>query len=61
MSKEYTKRPWTDEERKTLQREYNSYTTRELQELYFPDRSINAIIKQVHYLKKRGWTFWDAS
>jgi hypothetical protein len=54
--KDYQKRPWTHEERNLLRLNYHFKTEEELLEL-FPGRSINAIRKQVVYLKKRGWAF----
>jgi hypothetical protein len=54
--KDYKKRPWTNEERSLLRLNYHLKTEDALLEL-FPGRSINAIRKQVVYLKKRGWTF----
>ena len=55
--KQYSKRPWTSDERNLLRKYYYISSEEELQKL-FPDRSMNAITKQVHYLKKRGWSFF---
>lgn len=54
--KDYQKRPWTQDERRTLTLNYYLKSEDELLEL-FPDRTINSIRKQVSYLKKRGWSF----
>ena len=54
--KEYQKKPWTHEERQLLKLHYYLKNEEELLEM-FPDRTMNAIRKQVFYLKKRGWTF----
>ena len=54
--KDYQKRPWTQEERNKLRANYRSLNEAELLEM-FPGRTINSIRKQVHYLRKRGWSF----
>jgi len=54
--KQYSKRPWTSDERNLLRKHYYASSDTEIQEL-FPDRSINSLRKQVSYLKKRGWSF----
>jgi hypothetical protein len=54
--KRYVKRPWTSDERNLLKNKYYTSSMEELEQL-FPDRSYNSIVKQVSYLKKRGWTF----
>lgn len=54
--KRYSKRPWTMDERNLLKKYYYTSSAEELERL-FPDRSYNAIVKQVSYLRKRGWTF----
>ena len=54
--KEYEKKPWTHEERKLLKLHYYLKNEEELLRM-FPERTMNAIRKQVFYLKKRGWTF----
>jgi len=52
--KKYKRKPWTDEERKTLA-EY--YTKLDIEDLMYllPDRSAGAIKNQVAYLRKRGY------
>ena len=47
---------WTDKERVLLKKNYNTVEPLQLQSL-FPGRSIQSIHSQVHYLRKRGWTF----
>lgn len=54
--KEYEKKPWTMDERNKLRLHYYLKTEAELLEM-LPGRSMNAIRKQVSYLKKRGWAF----
>ena len=54
--KEYEKKPWTTDERNKLRLHYYFKNEEELLEM-FPGRTINAIRKQVFYLKKRGWNF----
>lgn len=54
--KEYQKKPWNSEERNLLRNNYHLKNEAELLEM-FPGRTMNAIRKQVFYLKKRGWTF----
>ncbi len=54
--KEYSKRPWTEKERKVLRNEYSTLTVLELTEK-LPGRTENSIRKQVAYLRKRGWSF----
>lgn len=55
--KQYSKRPWTMDERNLLRKYYYVSNTEELLKM-FPDRSMNSITKQVNYLKKRGWSFF---
>ena len=50
------KKRWTDEERYILKKYYRSLSMEELLEK-LPDRTIQSIYSQVHYLEKRGWTF----
>lgn len=54
--KDYQKKPWTEKERNLLRQHYHLKVEEELVEM-FPGRTINAIRKQVVYLKKRGWSF----
>lgn len=54
--KNYFKRPWTDNERRLLAQHYLFVTPEEIQ-LMLPDRSIQSIRNQVHYLRKRGYRF----
>jgi len=54
--KDYQKRPWSHEERKSLRAHYGKVPMRDMLSL-LPDRTENSIRKQVHYLRKRGWTF----
>jgi hypothetical protein len=55
--KQYSKRPWTMNERNLLRKHYYVSSQDELLKL-FPDRTMNSITKQVNYLKKRGWSFF---
>jgi len=52
----YQKEPWSQKERELLRNHYYFKDEEELLEM-FPKRSINAIRKQVFYLKKRGICF----
>ena len=54
--KNYVKRPWSHRERVLLSKNYYMTTKEELQNL-FPGRTYNACVKQVKYLKDRGWAF----
>jgi len=54
--KKYKKKPWTDEERKTLAAHY-FYQDIETMEYMLPGRSAQAIRNQVAYLRKRGYRF----
>ena len=51
--KDYQKKPWSHSDRNLLRNHYYFKTEEELLEM-FPDRSINSIRKQVHYLKNVG-------
>ncbi len=48
--------PWTQAERNLLKDYYYTISRRELHKI-LPGRTINAMVKQVGYLKKRGWYF----
>tara|TARA_R110001632_G_scaffold142891_1_gene258854 strand:- start:50 stop:214 length:165 start_codon:yes stop_codon:yes gene_type:complete len=48
------KKPWSREERYTLEKHYGKISVREVQEL-LPDRTEGSIRKQAAYLRKRGW------
>jgi|TARA_B100001094_G_scaffold315689_1_gene355961 hypothetical protein len=54
--RKYTKKPWSKKERVVLSNNYYTLPTEEVFEL-LPERTPNAIRKQVLYLKKRGWPF----
>jgi len=54
--RKYIKRPWSKKERLFLTRTYYTLPKEEVYAL-LPERTPNAIAKQVLYLKKRGWTF----
>ena len=54
--RKYTKKPWSKKERVVLSNNYYTLPTEEVLEL-LPERTPNAIRKQVLYLKKRGWPF----
>jgi len=54
--KRYEKKPWTDAERHLLRDYYYPLGVEEVSKL-LPGRSVNSIVKQVSYLKKRGWFF----
>jgi hypothetical protein len=54
--KQYTKRPWSHEERVLLSETYRG-SDRDRLETLFPDRSYNACVKQAKYLRDRGWVF----
>lgn len=47
--------PWTREERIFLKRNYNVLPIEELEKIL--GKSATAIRNQVHYLRKRGWSF----
>lgn len=53
---EYKKAPWTQEERYILKKHYGLVSIQELL-LLLPGRTESGIRAQVHYLRKRGWTF----
>lgn len=48
-------RRWTWVERLILKERYNTIPVEEL--AYNLDRSVQSVRKQVHYLRKNGWTF----
>ncbi len=50
------KKPWTQEERYALKKYYGLETLDELM-LRLPGRTAKSIYNQVHYLRKRQWTF----
>tara|TARA_B100000530_G_C15803159_1_gene426450 strand:+ start:139 stop:324 length:186 start_codon:yes stop_codon:yes gene_type:complete len=54
--RKYIKRPWSKEERTVLSQYYYLKSIEEIQ-LLLPERTPNAIRKQVLYLRKRGWRF----
>ena len=54
--KNYFKQPWTDNERRVLAQNYLFRTAEEIQEL-LPNRTLQSIRNQVHYLRKRGYRF----
>ena len=54
--RKYTKKPWSVSERKLLSEKYYLLPKEEVYGL-FPERTPNAIRKQVLYLKARGWRF----
>ena len=57
--RKYTKKPWSMSERKLLSEKYYNLPKEEVYAL-FPERTPNAIRKQVLYLKARGWYFSKA-
>lgn len=54
--KKYSRKPWSYKERSLL-RDYYYIVGGEEMEKILPHRSYNAIVKQVAYLKARGWWF----
>jgi hypothetical protein len=54
--KKYKRKPWTDEERKTLAAHY-FYQDIEAMMYMLPDRTEQSIRNQVAYLRKRGYRF----
>jgi len=54
--KKYIKKPWTDEERKTLAVHYFYQDIESIMHM-LPGRSAQAIRNQVSYLRKRGYRF----
>tara|TARA_Y100000739_G_scaffold111925_1_gene96295 strand:+ start:148 stop:318 length:171 start_codon:yes stop_codon:yes gene_type:complete len=54
--RKYTKKPWSTSDRKLLAEKYYILPKEEVYTL-FPERTPNAIRKQVLYLKARGWHF----
>lgn len=51
-----SRRQWTRKERVLLLKVYHSVPAQELPQ-YFPDRTVNACIKQAKYLRDRGCIF----
>ena len=54
--KNYTKQPWSHEERTLLAAKWYNIDRDQLEKL-FPNRTYNACAKQAKYLKDRGWPF----
>ena len=54
--KTYSKKPWSMRERVLLTKVYTSSNEEQLAK-YFPDRTYNAVRKQVSLMRKKGWTF----
>ena len=54
--KNYTKQPWSHEERTLLAAKWYNMKKDELNKL-FPNRTYNACVKQAKYLRDRGWRF----
>jgi hypothetical protein len=54
--KKYKRKPWTDEERKTLAAHY-FYQDIETMMYMLPNRTEQSIRNQVAYLRKRGYRF----
>jgi hypothetical protein len=54
--KKYKRKPWTDEERKTLAAHY-FYQDIDTMMYMLPDRTEQSIRNQVAYLRKRGYRF----
>ena len=54
--RKYTKKPWSMKERSILSKYYYLKSIEEIL-LLLPERTPNAIRKQVLYLRKRGWPF----
>jgi len=54
--KKYIRKPWTHSERTILRDNYYIVRKEELLEM-LPDRTLQSIVSQVYYLKKRGWYF----
>jgi len=52
----YVKKPWSKKERTVLSNYYYTLPKEAVWEM-LPDRTPNAITKQVLYLRKRGWHF----
>tara|TARA_B110000014_G_scaffold207981_1_gene159085 strand:- start:2958 stop:3143 length:186 start_codon:yes stop_codon:yes gene_type:complete len=52
----YKKKPWSMKEKGILAKYYYTCPKQEVY-LLLPDRTPNAIAKQVLYLRKRGWPF----
>jgi hypothetical protein len=53
---EHMKRTWTRKERGRLLKVYGTVPTQELPQ-YFPDRTVNACIKQAKHLRDMGCIF----
>jgi hypothetical protein len=54
--KKYKRKPWTDEERKTLAAHYFHQDIESMMYM-LPDRTEQSIRNQVAYLRKRGYRF----
>ena len=54
--KNYTKQPWSQEERKLLAHSWYRVDRNDIEKL-FPNRTYNASVKQAKYLRDRGWHF----
>ena len=54
--KNYTKQPWSQEERKLLAHSWYRVDRNDIEKL-FPNRTYNACVKQAKYLRDRGWHF----
>ena len=50
------RKPWTTEERHILKKYYGAESLTEVL-ARLPDRTAQAVYKQVQYLRERGWTF----
>ena len=58
--KNYTKQPWSHEERTLLAAKWYNIDRDQLEKL-FPNRTYNARAKQAKYLRDRGWPFKKSS
>jgi len=56
LMKNYRKKPWSYKERMLLRDHYYFMGGEEMQNI-LPGRTHNSIVKQVAYLKARGWWF----
>ena len=54
--KNYSKQPWSHEERKLLASSWYIVNRIHIEKL-FPNRTYNACAKQAKYLRDRGWAF----
>lgn len=54
--KNYTKQPWSYDERTLLAAKWHLVSKEDIEEL-FPNRTYNACAKQAKYLRDRGWPF----